>query len=632
MIQKKIPLFILLTSILSIGLLKAYTQAIVKPLMTDVLMTSEKQVLDGYLAQRLNTSYNNRILAQDEPRLIEPFKNRTEDRCWQTEFWGKWFTSAVLAYRYRPEPALKALLDKAVADLLKTQTTDGYIGNYRGDKRLQQWDIWGRKYCMLGLLAYYDITQDKKSLQAARKILDHLIIELQEHKALISKQGNHRGMAATSILEPVCLLYNRTGEKKYLDFAKEIVRQWETPQGPQLISKAGANAAERFPRPATWWSWDQGQKAYEMMSCYEGLLELYRITGINEYKEAVEKTWANIYNTEINIAGSGSSVECWFGGKNLQAFPIKKNQETCVTATWIKLSQQLFRLTGDAKYADAIEQAYYNALLGAMSEDGADWAKYSPLSGLRLKGDEQCGMGINCCVASGPRGLFTLPQTVVMQSTEGINVNFFTGGTYRLHTPQNQSIQIVQTTDYPVSGQIRVKINLAKPEKFGLKIRIPSWSRQTELKVNDETVQGIAPGSYATINRSWNDGDQISLSLDMRGRVIKIGEKPEHLAVLRGPLVLARDSRLGGSNVDDAIRPVTDKEGYCEIEVMNVNKNNIWIQYKIPVTLELYIPEGGELPVSSLLFCDYSSAGNTISEQSRFRVWLPQLIDPAKKE
>ena len=45
-----------------------------------------------------------------------------------------------------------------------------------------------------------------------------------------------------------------------------------------------------------------------MMSCYEGLLELYRLTGKEKYKEAVEKTWENIRDTEINIAGSGSAM------------------------------------------------------------------------------------------------------------------------------------------------------------------------------------------------------------------------------------------------------------------------------------------------------------------------------------
>ena len=400
-------------------------QKTVKPAKTDSLFPAQSASLGGYVGGKLNDSYQNRILAQDVNRLVEPFRNRTEDRCWQSEFWGKWFTSAVSAYRYHPEPQLKIKLDQAVAGLLATQSSDGYIGNYTENKQLEQWDIWGRKYCMLGLLAYYDLTKDKNTLLAIQKLADHLMKELSDKKVLIVKKGNHHGMAASSVLEPICLLYSRTGDQRYLDFANEIVRQWETPDGPQLISRSGVDVAKRFPKPQNWFGAEQGQKAYEMMSCYEGLLELYRLTGKSEYREAVEKTWQNILDTEINIAGSGSGVECWFGGKRLQTMHIDHYQETCVTATWIKLSQQLLRLTGEAKYADAIEQSYYNALLGAMYNDGSDWAKYSPLAGQRQHGGEQCGMGLNCCVASGPRGLFTLPLTAVMGEKDGVSINFF---------------------------------------------------------------------------------------------------------------------------------------------------------------------------------------------------------------
>jgi len=191
-------------------------------------------------------------------------------------------------------------------------------------------------------------------------------------------------MAATSVLEPFCLLYSRTGDKKYLDFAHEIVHQWESEDGPKLISKAGEDVALRFPKPEkNWYGLEQGQKAYEMMSCYEGLLELYRLTGEEKYKQAVEAVWDNILKTEINIAGSGSSVECWFHGKDHQTEPIYHYQETCVTATWIKLSQQLLRLTGESKYADAIETTYYNALLGATRQDGSN-TLLSPASGWKV--------------------------------------------------------------------------------------------------------------------------------------------------------------------------------------------------------------------------------------------------------
>ncbi|MBD0352745.1 MAG: glycoside hydrolase family 127 protein, partial [Flavisolibacter sp.] len=452
--------------------------------------------MTGFVGEKLEAAYTNRIEAQNVARLIEPFKNRTEDRCWQSEFWGKWFTSAVLAYRFHPEPRLKAIIDNAVTQLIQTQTPDGYIGNYAEAKHLEQWDIWGRKYCMLGLLSYYDLTRDGKSLQAARRLADHLIKELQDKKVNIVQMGNHRGMAATSVLEPITLLYARTGDKRYLDFAEEIVRQWESPMGPQLIAKAMVNVSERFPPPKNWWGYEQGQKAYEMMSCYEGLLELYRLTGKETYKTAVETVWENIRSTEINAVGSGSSMECWFGGKGLQPFVAKHYQETCVTATWIKLSQQLLRLTGEAKYADAIEQSFYNALLGSMKPDGSTWAKYSPIEGIRSEGEDQCHMGLNCCVASGPRGLFTIPLTSVMRGKDGLTVNFFNPGSYKLTTPKGEPIELVQETEYPVNGIVTMRVNVQKPELFTIHIRIPQWSNVSTIKVNGEAVENVTPGAY----------------------------------------------------------------------------------------------------------------------------------------
>jgi len=305
----------------------------VKPAVKDTLSVSDGAKMKGYIGKKLDLSYKNRILAQDVDHLVEPFRHRNETRMWQSEFWGKWFTSAVLAYRYRAEPELKKVLQTAVEGLISTQTPDGYIGNYKQESHLEQWDIWGRKYCLLGLLDYYDVTNDKASLKAATKLADHLIKEINDKDGVIVNKGNYRGMAASSVLEPMVRLYSRTGDKKYLSFAETIVQQWETADGPKLISKAAVNVSERFPRPTNWYSWEQGQKAYEMMSCYEGLLELYRITGNNSYKEAVEKTWQNIKDTEINIAGSGASEEMWFGGKKLQALPVAHFQETCVTST-----------------------------------------------------------------------------------------------------------------------------------------------------------------------------------------------------------------------------------------------------------------------------------------------------------
>jgi len=594
----------------------------------DVLRPSAAVTLSGYLGNKLAESITNRITAQDADRLIEPFKleNRTETHLWQNEFWGKWFTSAVLAYKYQPSPELKKVLDRSVSALLATQTPDGYIGNYAATHRLEEWDIWGRKYCMLGLLAYYDVTGDKRSLTGASRLADNLISDLNKKDGIIVTKGNFRGMAASSVLEPICLLYKAANNQKYLDFAKEIVRQWETTEGPQLISKANVNVGARFPKPKNWYSPEQGQKAYEMMSCYEGLTELYRLTGNETYKKAVMDAWENIRDTEINIVGSGASIEMWFGGNVLQDRPVTHYQETCVTVTWLKLTGQLLRLTGDAKYADETERTYYNALLGSMSANGAVWAKYTPLNGQRLPGSEQCGMGLNCCEANGPRGLFNIPAYMVTARKEGLQVNYFADGVFKLKRQQGDSVVLTQHTGYPKSGTIEMDISLQKPQDMEIYIRIPGWSKNTKLNVNGNIVNGVLAGQYSRIKRNWKTGDKIIVELDMRGRVVEMGTITRSAAIMRGPIVLARDSRFEGVGLEAALKPVIDGNGYIELVEDSTKGDDVYMGFKASFIPESYT-ESPKGPISVAL-CDYASAGNG-KQPSFYKVWGAQLVNEA---
>ncbi len=182
--------------------------------------------MTGYLGRKIDLCIGNRVKPQDIEHLVEPFRHRNERNLWQTEFWGKWITSAQWAFRYNGDPEIKAILETATQKLIETQTSDGYIGNYHNDAHLQNWDIWGRKYCLLGLLGHYDITGDTAALDSACKLADHLMTEVGPGKADIVMTGNHRGMASSSVLEPMVLLYKRTGDKRYLDFAEYIVSQW----------------------------------------------------------------------------------------------------------------------------------------------------------------------------------------------------------------------------------------------------------------------------------------------------------------------------------------------------------------------------------------------------------------------
>ena len=584
--------------------------------------------LGGRLGTAIDLCVRNRVRAQDGEHLVEPFRQRRETNCWSSEFWGKWFTSAVSAHRYTGDQRSLAALTASARSMMATQTAEGYIGTYSPENRLKTWDVWGRKYTLLGLLAYHDLTGDRAALDAARRLADHLLTEVGPGRASIVKNGAYRGMASSSVLEPIVLLYNRTGDARYLAFANHIVAQWETPDGPRLISKAldGVPVAQRFPPPEKWFTWENGQKAYEMMSCYEGLLELHRVTGNPDHLAAVVKTYQNIRDTEINVAGSGASMECWYGGAAKQTSQARHMMETCVTMTWMKLGQNLLRMTGDPSIADDIERSAYNALLASMLPDGSSFAKYSPLAGHRALGEIQCDSGLNCCSANGPRAMLMLPETAVMSAEDGVVVNLYGPSSATAALPKGGRVRIDQETNYPVSDAISIRLTPDGARAFALRLRIPAWSERTSLTVNGAPVADVRPGTYARIERTWRAGDEVRLELDLRARVVRAPSAGDrHVAVVRGPVVLARDSRLENSDVDEVASLRVDADGRVALEPLPARPEAVWMAFTSPFEQGLHDARG------TLHFTDYSSAGSSWDEMGRFRVWLPQILDPSRE-
>ena len=104
-------------------------------------------------------------------------------------------------------------MDRVAHELIATQKDDGYLGTYTDDKRWTSWDVWVHKYDMLGLLAYYRVTGDKSALTAAEKVGDLLVDTFGVGKRDIIQSGEHVGMAATSVLEPMVYLYHWTGRR-----------------------------------------------------------------------------------------------------------------------------------------------------------------------------------------------------------------------------------------------------------------------------------------------------------------------------------------------------------------------------------------------------------------------------------
>ncbi|MFA5814518.1 MAG: beta-L-arabinofuranosidase domain-containing protein [Bacteroidales bacterium] len=604
--------------------------------------------IEGILGQKLENCIVNGVMARNFELYSTPFKDKLDDGGGFTgEFWGKWFTSAAVGYAYQPTAAHKAILDKAVSELLKAQDADGRLSSYSKAQEFGFWDIWGRKYALLGLMAHYDQTGDKASLKAACRAADALIDIAGPGKKKLTETGLRilGSLSSCSVLEPVVLVYERSGDKKYLDFAQYLVQLWSEPDsynpgGLRYVEDALAGVD-----PVVM----AAPKAYEMMSCYEGLCELYRVTGEKQLLDAVVKFGKNVLKKEIMIVGSGSSAELWCDGANRQTQIMEQPMETCVTVTWMKLCYQLLRLTGDPLWADQLEVSLYNALLGAMCDNGNWWAYYSPLIGERMPSPMQVPVcQSSCCVANGPRGLLITPGWSVMRSLSGPVINLYSQGTWSQKLENGTDVKISQETDYPVNGSVLITINPANPVRFTVKLRIPTWSRNTSLVVNDETISCSA-GTYESITREWKQGDKIRLVMDLRGRILRAPGSVNDLAVMRGPIVLALDNRfvkaenynlwllpdgakwnhvdeLGGLNYV-LPKPCTADgmpEQFIQLTPAANKPAGVWMAFEVPF-LYRYTHFFNHKQIN-LIMCDYASAGNQYDEKNLFRVWLPQPL------
>ena len=579
--------------------------------------------IHGYVGGRIDDCIKYRVKAQDVNELTDVFALHEETSRWGSEFWGKWVQGAIASYQYNHDPELYRIIRQSVKDMISHQLPNGYLGNYSTGAQLTNWDVWGRKYTTLGLLKWYLLSGDKAALRGACRLIDYTMTQIGPKGKHIYETGLYRGLPPSSILEPVMLLYQTTHQQKYLDWAKWIVQDDETAHGPQLIAKADVPVAQRSPLRSgeVWWSFNNGQKAYEMMSCYVGLLELYRVTGETCYLKAVQAAVKHIEQEEINICGSGSAMECWYGGQALQTRPTLHSMETCVGFTWMQINERLLGLTHDAHYMDNIEQTFYNAILAAMKDDGSQIAKYTPLEGFRIQGEQQCGLHINCCNANGPRAFALIPRVMYqMPDAHRIEVNFYAPSTAKLRI-EGHEVSLVQETTYPIDSVMKLKLNADRPIRLAIALRIPVWSQKTQVSVNGIPQAGVKPGAYYIIDRQWKSNDRIELTLDMRGRVSQLNGK---IAVQRGPITLARDSRMDDGDVDECVdlRPV---DGYVSLTPIQP-QNGMWMTFELPARVGTDRENAGyKRPIR---FCDFASAGSQWDRNSRYTVWLTEPLDP----
>ena len=378
--------------------------------------------------------------------------------------------AATLAWAYTGDPALREKLDRVAADLIHSQEPDGYLGTYVPEQRFglydgADWDVWSHKYNLLGLLTYYQYTGNKAALAACRKMGDLLIATFPAKKSILAA-GTHMGMAATSVLEPIVLLYRATGDERYLQFARYIVKSWDEPNGPKII--ATLLTQKQVNKTAN-------GKAYEMLSNLVGLCELARATGDRALLEPVLNAWQDIVDKRLYLTGSASA------GEHFQADFVLPNGmesnicETCVTVTWIQLNLQLLRLTGESRFGDELERYFLQPpCRGPASATAATGAITRPWKAASLT-----TRGSIAAIPAAPAA-WPWPRRppICAATTRGATCCWSARWRASHATLElgGQAVTVQQQSGFPRSGESVLTLRLAQPATFALRVRVPAWA------------------------------------------------------------------------------------------------------------------------------------------------------------
>jgi DUF1680 family protein len=541
---------------------------VVNPLKWKSLQTIGEE---GVVGERVNLWRNNRFwFIGESGYLIDGFEKRPGVHPWQGEHLGKWLHAGVIAYKITGNEKIKKAMDEMVKRVLATQRADGYIGTYADEytfmmvpestdpksiaddievnerKKLVEtwshtlggWDTWTFRYNIYGLLTYEELFPNVKIVEACKKMTDLLIEVYGVDKHDLTKYGTRKGISATTILESIVMLYQRTGEKKYLDFAIEIVAMSENNPDLRLMGTMLENKSVVHPGDG---------KGYQLMSNLLGYFRLYQVTDNEKYLRTVINAWDDIKRNHILVTGGPWSQKMEYNG-NSECFaytndfnPVKSHVEGCCDATWIQLCTQLFELTGDAKYYNEAEITLLNSVYGHQEMEGKEWCYYITANSAKPPAYEN---KFHCCGSSEPRGLEIYSDHFAGSFEGHLSINTLAPSTVALSDHFGGGIIQIKG-DFPKSPATKIVLGNKKKKHFVLEVRVPANTSFNGAKVNGKSIDAkINKRGFVEIDKEWSKGDVVAIEMEFElAATVQPGENGQKwIAFNFGPLALAQKS------------------------------------------------------------------------------------------
>jgi len=118
---------------------------------------------------------------------------------------------------------------------------------------------------------------------------------------------------------------------------------------------------------------------------------------------------------------------------------------------------------------------------------------------------------------------------------------------------EEKGMRVRQDTTFPRRGETLLTIRTAKRVPFALHLREPYWTDgKMAAALNGKPVTPARTNGYWVIDRFWENGDELRVSLPMKLHAHPMPDDDTLQAIMYGPVVLAGD--LGSEGLTEAMR------------------------------------------------------------------------------
>jgi len=501
----------------------------------------------------------------------------------------KWFEAVAQVYAVNHDPELDKLMDRIAAVVAKAQREDGYLHTMKiipqraGERNAtefedrEHFETYNMGHLMTAACVHYRVTGKTTLLDSARKAADYLYSFLKR-----SSPDLARNAICPSHYMGAVELYRVTREPRYLELARQLIEIRD------LVTKGSDHNQDRVPFRKMTKAVGHAVRANYL---YAGVADVYAETGDESLLRTLVTIGDDVEQNKLYITGmtgalydgaspDGSTDHFGIGlvhqayGRDHQLPLLTAYNETCATIGYALWNWRMLTVTGEARYADLLEQSLYNGILTGIDLGGTNYFYVNPLRKdsdfkwpLRWSRTREPNIQLSfCCPPNVVRTIAEAHNYVYSVSDTAVWVNLY--GASRLDTRVGGGARLAleQETAYPYSGDISLRITEAPANPLSLRLRIPGWlpAGSAKLFVNGEADTSVAlmPGSFAEVKRSWKAGDKLELRLGFVPTLWEsnplVEESRGQVALRNGPLVYCLEANdiPAGVKLSELVVPV----------------------------------------------------------------------------